>query len=326
MGVGDLVCRACGREETTGPVYPPGCSCGGLWRARDPEAYRLARNPTERYETPLWKDPRAENVWWKREDHSRTGSFKDRGAETLIGLANRVGARRLVVDSSGSAALAAASAAARNRLPLRVHVPAGTPALKLKVLREFGAEVVADGTRNDAGRRALTEAAQAFYASHVHHPAFFTGTSAAGLEALRQTRGETPPTWVLPVGNGSLLLGLWHALVRTGTRDVRLVAVQASAVAGLLRPGVSGVTGARGIAISDPARRDEVLEAIAASGGDVLEASEDEMLRARDALWLRGAAVEIASAAALAGVEQLRARGRKEPLLGWLTGSGHRGD
>jgi len=324
--VGDLVCSACGRDETTGPVYPPFCRCGGLWRARDPEAYRLERAPAERFETPLWKDPVAPDLWWKREDYSRTGSFKDRGAETLIALAERTEARRLVVDSSGSAALAAASAAARARLPLQVHVPAPTPARMQGVLRAFGAEVVAEGTRSDAAGRALAEASDAFYASHVHHPAFFTGTSEAGLEALQQRGENTPATWVLPVGNGSLLLGLWHALKHTGTRGVKLVAVQASAVAGLLRPGITGTTAARGIAISHPARRDEVLEAIAATGGEVLEASEEAILAARDTLWKRGAAIEIASAAALAGVETLRARGREEPILGWLTGSGHRGD
>ena len=324
--MGDLVCTACGGEATTGPTYPPVCRCGGLWRARDPEAYRLEREPAERFETPIWKDPQADNVWWKREDYSRTGSFKDRGAQTLIALASRVGARRLVVDSSGSAALAAASAAARVQLPLRVHVPAGTPALMRNVLREFGADVVAEGTRNDAAQRALVDASQAFYASHVHHPAFVAGTSEAGMEALRQTQGRTPKTWVLPVGNGSLLLGLWHALARSGAHGVRLVAVQASAVAGLLRPGVAGTTRARGIAISTPARREEVLEAIAESGGEVLEATEDEILAARDRLWRRGAAVEIASAAALTGMDQLRARGHGEPILGWLTGSGHRGD
>lgn len=324
--MGDLVCSACGGEGRTGPVYPPTCDCGGLWQARSPETYRLERDPAERYETPIWKDPVTENLWWKREDYSRTGSFKDRGAETLIGLASRVGAKRLVVDSSGSAALAGASAAARSGLPLRVHVPAGTPALKLNVLREFGAEVIADGARSDAARRALSEASEAFYASHVHHPAFTAGTSEAGFEALKQLAGSVPSTWVLPVGNGSLLLGLWHALTRSGKRGVRLVAVQASAVAGLLRPGVTGTTQARGIAISDPPRRDEVLKAIAESGGEVLEATEVEILAARDRLWRRGAAVEIASAAALAGVEQLRARGCDEPMLGWLTGSGHRGE
>jgi threonine synthase len=198
--------------------------------------------------------------------------------------------------------------------------------LKLSVLREFGADVVAQGTRNDAARRALDDASQAFYASHVHHPAFFSGTSEAGLEALKQFENDVPATWVLPVGNGSLLLGLWQALSRSGTRAVRLVAVQASNVAGLLRPGVPGKTEARGIAINDPARRNEVLEAIVASGGEVLEASEASILAARETLWRRGAAVEIASAAALAGVEQLRARGKDGAILGWLTGSGHRGD
>ncbi|HET9235303.1 MAG TPA: pyridoxal-phosphate dependent enzyme, partial [Candidatus Eisenbacteria bacterium] len=143
----DLWCPRCGGEAKTGSVYPPLCTCGGLWNARRPSDYRVNRDPAQRFVTPVWKDPRESNVWWKREDLSRTGSFKDRGAESLIGLAKRAGASRLVVDSSGSAALAAASAAAREGLPLRVHVPVGTPPRMLGVLGQMGAEVVAEGTR-----------------------------------------------------------------------------------------------------------------------------------------------------------------------------------
>src|SRR5262245_48354738 len=98
----DLFCPACGREETTGTVYPPHCTCGGLWSARDLNSYRVRSDRSASFVTPLWRDPRDPRLWWKREDLSRTGSFKDRGAETLIGLARRAGAARLVLDSSGS--------------------------------------------------------------------------------------------------------------------------------------------------------------------------------------------------------------------------------
>ena len=321
----DLWCLRCDAEAKTGPVYPPLCACGGLWRARQPSEYRAPREASERFVTPIWKDPRDPEVWWKREDLSRTGSFKDRGAQCLIGLAKRVGASELVVDSSGSAALAAASAAARERLALRVHVPAETPLRMLGVLRELGAEVVAVGTRKDAANRALEESSRAFYASHVHHPAFTAGTAEAGFEALEQTRDAMPPIWILPVGNGSLLLGLHEALESAGRRDVRLMAVQAAGAAGLLRPGVTGDTRARGIAITNPPRREQILEAVRGSGGDVLEVSEEEIAGAEKQLWKRGVAVEAASAAALAGIEELRSRRDSGPILGWLTGSGHRG-
>lgn len=320
----DLWCPRCDGEAKTGPVYPPRCACGGLWRAREPSAYRVERDRASHFVTPVWKDPREHAVWWKREDLSRTGSFKDRGAESLIRLAKRVGASRLVMDSSGSAALAAASAAARAGLPLRVHVPADTPARMLAVLGEMGAEALAEGTRADAAMRALEESSRAFYASHVHHPAFTAGTAEAGFEALAQMRDVTPSMWILPVGNGSLLLGLHEALQASVRHAVRLVAVQAAATAGLLRPGVAGRTRARGIAIADPPRREEILAAVRRSGGEVLEVSEEDIAGAEERLWKRGLAVESASAAALAGLTQLRSRGLSDPVLGWLTGCGHR--
>lgn len=321
----DLRCGACGREETSGPIYPATCACGGLWRAVDPAIYLEGLPDDLAHRTPIWRDPRDAALLWKREDYSRTGSFKDRGAVVLAAWARKCGAKRLVADSSGSAALAAASAAARNGLPLRVHVPGTLPRERAEVLSAFGAEVVALGTREDAAARALEESASAFYASHVHHPAFTAGTSLAGLEALAQLGNGTPSWWVVPVGNGSLLLGLAQALERAGRRDIRWIAVQAAACAGLLRPGVHGATAATGIAIADPARRVEIMTTIERSHGAVLEASEDDLARAREALWHRGAAVESASAAALVGVEQLRARGERDPILGFLTGSGHRG-
>jgi threonine synthase len=321
----DLRCSACGREETSGPIYPPTCACGGLWQAINPAIYLQGIPDDLAHRTPIWRDPRDAALFWKREDYLRTGSFKDRGAVVLVAWARRCGATRLVADSSGSAALAAASAAARHGLSLRVHVPGTLARERIQVLSGFGADVVAVGTREDAGARALSEAATAFYASHVHHPAFTAGTSQAGLESLAQLGADSPSWWVVPVGNGSLLLGLAQALERPGHPEIRLVAVQAAACAGLLRPGIRGATAASGIAIADPARRTEIMSAIERSGGTVLEAGETDLARAREALWHRGAAVETASAAALVAVEQLRSRGEQGPILGFLTGCGHRG-
>ena len=102
---------------------------------------------------PLWPDPGDPRLWWKREDLNRTGSFKDRGAAVLAAVATAAGAERLVLDSSGSAALAGAAAAARTGLPLTVHAPESLPRAKRDALAVMGARVVAEGDRTAAARR-----------------------------------------------------------------------------------------------------------------------------------------------------------------------------
>jgi len=315
--VNDLVCPRCRASAATGPVYPPRCACGGLWDAAEP----APRPPRSHAPRSPWPDPVEEDLVWMREDLGPTGSFKDRGAEALIRVAEAAGAVRLTVDSSGSAALAAARAAAAAGLPLSIHTPGDLPATRSGVLRAFGAVLTAAGSRADAARRAETEAQEAFWFSHVMHPAFLVGTAESGFDALES--GEVPGIWVVPVGNGSLFLGLDRALRATGA-EAELLAVQAANCPGL-RGGPVAPSRARGIAVADPPRRDAVLEAVARRRGRVLEVEEEEIAAAEGALARRGVMAEAASAAALAGVRRLRGEGRRDPVLAWLTGSGSRG-
>jgi threonine synthase len=296
-------------------VWEIRCACGGLWTAHA-EAPRVPLPPT-----PLWPDPGDPDLVWKREDLNATGSFKDRGAVVLAEVARRAGAERLVADSSGSAGLAAAAAAARVAIPITLHVPANVPAVKRDALTTLGATLVAEGTREEAAERAAAERRGAFYFSHVFHPAFHAGTAEAAVETLAQ--GAPATTWVLPVGNGSLLLGLDRALNRLET-DVRLIAVQSAAAAGLRLPRTRGGSAAAGINIGNPPRRAELIALLARRRGRILEFSETEIEAARASLGRRGIAAEAAAAAAEAGVRRLREEGLEGPMLAFLTGSGIR--
>lgn len=50
-----------------------------------------------------------------------------------------------------------------------------------------------------------------FYASHVYHPFFLHGTKTYVLELWEQLGGRLPAALVLPVGNGTLVLGAYLA-------------------------------------------------------------------------------------------------------------------
>src|SRR3984885_2818934 len=191
--------------------------------------------------TPLVTAPEDPGVMLKVDYLMPSGSFKDRGAVLLAALARRLGVPRMVADSSGNAGTAVAAYAARAAIPCEVYVPAATSAGKVAQLRAYGATVrQIPGSREDTADAAADAADQpgTFYASHVYHPFFLQGMKTYAFELWEQLGGRLPATLVLPVGNGTLVLGAY-----LGCRDLldqgligrmpAIVAVQAAGCAPL---------------------------------------------------------------------------------------------
>lgn len=248
-----------------------------------------------------------------------TLSFKDRGAVMLaahaLRLARAGGLDRIVADSSGNAGTAIAAYGARAGLDCLVYVPEGTSPKKLEQIRAHGARVVEVPGDREAAARAAREAADApgtFYASHVYNPYFLHGTKTYVYELWEELGGRLPDTIVVPVGNGTLLLGAALALDelrRQGLTDVRpaLVAVQAEAVSPLaaaFHAGADDITApapapaparptlAKGIAIPAPPRARRILRAVRETGGTFLTVTEDQIRTAQRDLAARGLFVE----------------------------------
>ncbi|MEW2394629.1 threonine synthase [Streptomyces sp. NPDC046862] len=254
-----------------------------------------------------------------------TLSFKDRGAVLLAELALRLGPRQVLADSSGNAGTAIAAYCARAALPCTVYVPAGTSAKKLEQIRAHGARLhVVDGDR-EATARAAREAADeegVFYASHVFNPYFLHGTKTYVHELWEDLGGRLPDVIVVPVGNGTLLLGAALAvdeLYSAGLigRRPALYAVQSAAVAPLAHAWTEGAddliaeteiptapTLAEGIAIPRPPRARQVLRAVRESGGRFLTVTEDQIRQAQRDLASRGLYVESTGVACWAAVRE----------------------
>jgi threonine synthase len=258
--------------------------------------------------TPMVPAPGRPGAWLKLDFLMPTLSFKDRGAVVLATLAKMLTARRLIVDSSGNAGTAVAAYAARAGLPCEVFVPGSTSAAKLYQMRAHGAEVrTVAGDRQAAAEAAvarLAEAPPGYYASHVYQPYFLHGTKSWAYEVWEQSGGRLPAEVLLPVGNGTLLLGahIGFAELRDAGRASgvpRIVGVQASSCAPLARswagrpePFTPAPTVAEGIAVACPPRHDQVLAAVRATGGEIVSVSEDEIVAARDDLARHGFFVE----------------------------------
>ncbi|MFF6927256.1 pyridoxal-phosphate dependent enzyme [Streptomyces californicus] len=170
-----------------------------------------------------------------------TLSFKDRGAVMLGELARRLGPDRVVADSSGNAGTSFAAYCARAGLPCTVYVPEGTSAKKTEQIRAHGARLVTVPGGREATSRAARAAADEpgiFYASHVFNPYFLHGTKTYAYELWEDLGGRLPEALAVPVGNGTLLLGVALAVAELDalgliTARPRLIAVQAEAVSPL---------------------------------------------------------------------------------------------
>nr|WP_254712112.1 pyridoxal-phosphate dependent enzyme [Streptomyces sp. TRM64462] len=256
-----------------------------------------------------------------------TLSFKDRGAVLLAELASRLGARRVVADSSGNAGTAVAAYGARAGLDCTVYVPEATSPKKLEQIAAHGARLeIVPGDREATAQaaRAAADEPGVFYASHVYNPYFLHGTKTYVYELWEDLGGRLPDTLVVPAGNGTLLLGAALATAELHAhglipRRPALLAVQAAAVAPLAEAYAAGAdtataapaapTLAEGIAITAPPRARQILRAVRESGGGFRTVTEDQIRDAQRDLASRGLFVEPTSAVCWAAV-------RAEPPAG----------
>ena len=265
-----------------------------------------------------------------------TGSFKDRGSRVVATALREFGVDRAVIDSSGNAGASLAAYCARVGIQCDVYVPATSSPVKLAQMRAFGARINAvTGTRQDVADAALGAAESAAYAAHSWSPWFILGTSTFGFELHAQI-GRAPDAIVLPLGAGTLLLGIARAFATLQRRGVvdrvpRLYGVQSTACAPLataFEQGLAGAaevsvssTAAEGIKIARPPRAAQILRAVRESQGAIIAVGDEALWTASERLASGGVLVEPTSAIAFAGADRLESRGA-ETIVVPVTGSG----
>lgn len=276
-----------------------------------------------------------------------TLSFKDRGAVVLIAKAKELGVKKVIQDSSGNAGTSIAAYASRADIQCDIYVPENTSHKKIGQIASYGANIhVIEGSREDTAKAALVAAnkGEAFYASHVYNPFFYQGTKTYIYEVYEQLKGEMPDVLVIPVGNGTLVLGTYYGLkdlFNAGliSKMPQIIAVQSQNCAPIYKAFVekrdyveeiqTTPTLAEGIAIAEPKRGKQILAAIRATKGKIIVSPEDEILNTMKSLSNKGFFVEPTTAATFAGyakyVEQDKSLLNKKVLIP-LCGSGLKAD
>jgi threonine synthase len=263
--------------------------------------------------TPLLPAPRLSEqlgceLWLKWEGANPTGSFKDRGMAVAVSRALEHGAPGVVCASTGNTAASTAAYAARAGLRAVVLLPARAVA-RGKVAQAIvaGAELrQLDGTFDDAHREARRLAAEEGWVNvNSINPDRIEGQSSAAVEIVEQL-GGLPDVLALPYGGGGNTCAYAAGFARAGRGSPRLLSVQS---------GQRVDTVASAIRIGDPVHREQVEEL-----AEVVTVGDDELIE----WWLtiarlEGIFCELASAAGVAGVAQVRPAGR---VVCVLTGHG----
>lgn len=338
----DLVCQRCRNSYSLdAPVWR--CECGGLldirlvprfdrgridsrsptlWRYREALPISDATSVVtlgEGYTPLIPVEVGGRSVLVKQDQLFPTGSYKDRGAAVLISKAAEIGITHVVEDSSGNAGCAIAAYCARAGIACDIYVPEDTSDAKLAQIRYYGAELHRiPGPREATARAALEAAEETYYASHSWNPFFFHGTKTFAFEVCEQLGWQAPDSVVVPVGNGTLLLGCAIGFAELRDAGVirtvpKLIGVQSSGCAPLAaayeagsdqaQPIQTTPTLAEGIAIAEPARGADILAAVRESGGHFICVAEAEIADALRSMGRQGLYIEPTAAAAIAGVK-----------------------
>ncbi len=357
-----LICRKC---KETYPLSTPrwNCRCGGLldieFEARFDKRMISQRKPTlwrYREAIPIQNDSSIvsfdegftplvpvefdkRSVFIKLDYLFPTGSYKDRGATVLMSKVKELGIKEIVEDSSGNAGCAIAAYSAKAGIKANIYVPESAAPGKTAQILTYGAKLVkTPGSRENTARVIMEAAETTYYASHSWNPFFFQGTKTLAYEITEQLGWKAPDAVVLPVGNGTLVIGAYIGfkdLLQAGVIDKmpKIIAIQAENCSPLHqsfeqnRAEVLKIptkkTIADGIAIAEPVRGAEILEAVRESNGSFIAVSEDEIIQAFREVGEGGYYIEPTSAATIAGLKKyVENSPSNELIVSTFTGSG----
>jgi len=277
-------------------------------------------------DTPLIPAPRLAaainphlTLYCKYEGLNPTGSFKDRGMTMAVTQAVAEGQQTVMCASTGNTSASAAAYAARAGLGCFVLIPEGKIALgKLSQALIHGAKVLQIQGNFDEALCLVRDICAETPIALVNsvNPFRIEGQKTAAFEIV-DALGDAPTYHALPVGNAGNITAYWkgykeyQAAGRAASRP-KMLGFQAEGAAPLVTgtPVAHPETVATAIRIGNPASWEGALAARDESDGLIDCVTDAEILEAYAMLAsLEGLFAEPASAAPIAGLRKLAARG-----------------
>lgn len=287
--------------------------------------------------TPLVDCPTLSNelgldaVTIKDEGRNPTGSVADRGLPVELSVVHRQGVSDIVLPSPGPEGHAAAAYGARADIATHVYLPARAGFSAKALVNVHGADMTVVQGRYPAAASAARAASQDHDWTPVGpgQPHFHDGCKTIAYELYAQLGGSLPDAIVCPAGTGATVYGIVKGareLERAGAVSTlpEVYAAQASGcdpIASALESGEETPTAIEHpdticgpIEIPDPALGGPAVEAVCATDGGGVTATDDEILEAAVTVAAHeGVAMAPSAAAAAAGLSQLVATDRLAP-------------
>lgn len=268
-------------------------------------------------------------VYLKNEGANPTGVFKDRGTVVEVAKAREIGAKAVILASSGNMAASVAAYAAKAGLPCHVLIPENTPLGKMAQIHSYGAHVVRiRGEYSDCVT--LVQKLSVVYKLYLAGDYVFRreGQKSIAFEIIEQMGFRSPDIVVCPVGAGTNIAGIWKGFVEYKRLKLIkklpvMIGVQAEGAAVLVEAYKKKIskykkwdstnTICSAVAVANPVDGNLALSAIRDSEGSLIAVSDAEALKAQKYLASHeGLFVEPSSALAIAALEQLGLKGLKK--------------
>jgi threonine dehydratase len=290
------------------------------------------------HETPLEPAPRlsarlGRPVLFKREDMQPVFSFKLRGAYNRMAHLDEAERRRGVITASaGNHAQGVAYSARHLGLPATIVMPETTPAIKVRAVRDLGAEVILHGdSYADAQARCAVLAAKTgrVFIPPFDDPLVIAGQGTIAVEVLRHHLGSRAGAIFVPVGGGGLIAGI-AAYVKAIRPEIAVIGVEptdADAMARSLAAGHRVILDQVGIFADGVAVREVGSHTFAIARDtvdEVVRVSNDEICAAiKDVFDDTRSIMEPSGALAVAGVSRWAAGrgGDVAPVVAVLSGA-----
>jgi threonine synthase len=252
-----------------------------------------------------------------------TGSFKDRGNAVQVSVLKETSITQVADVAVNNAGESCAAYCARAGIRFIGIIGEDSPQLKAWATAFYGTEIQSvkgDRQARFVAAKKFCDANNILFMNYGKNAYFIEGQKTIAYEIVEQM-DPVPEHIIMPVGNGSILLGLWlgfREMIEDGrvSRIPRLYGVQAEDVQPLVAsfyrqewvPPPGGSTSiAIGIGITNPPRLEALVQACRRSGGiPVAVADEDIMAWQKRLAQLEGLFVEPTSATVVAAIDKLK--------------------
>lgn len=203
------------------------------------------------------------NIFLKLECYQKTGSFKVRGAVTMIDrLSQDEKQKGVVAASAGNHAQGVAFASAMNRISCTIVMPKNASPAKIAATRSYGARVLLEGNNYDESSLFAQKMARIENKTIV--PAFdnsdiIAGQGTIGIEILENLKNIDEV--YIPIGGGGLIAGMSLAIKSInpkikiiGVESIAFPSMKNSVTRGKIISIQQGYTIADGISVKSPGK------------------------------------------------------------------------